>query len=281
MREKYWAKAKDNKEKAKEQIAFINKNYSKETKETVEQTKIYSGPLIGIDWTDNNFIETHSVSSLRSRYSKYFLLDMDTISALFYIKNNLQDIDSQITILNFASFTNPGGKFIEGSNAQEECLCHNSNLYNVLKEFGDSYYKKNRNHIAINRQLYSDRAIYSPNIIFNTNDKKTFVTANVITCAAPFWRAAQEKGVEAIENQLVFAQRIEFIRKIAEWYNTDIFILGAWGCGVFGQDPELVASLFNYIFSRTSIRTIVFAVPSSLNPENYEAFDKCIKSREI
>lgn len=237
--------------------------------------------MLGIDWTDNSFRDVHYISLSQPRYAKYFLLDMDTINALFFIKNNLENIDAQITILNFASFTNPGGKFLEGSNAQEECLCHNSNLYNVLKSFEKTFYKTNRNSQKINSWLFSDRALYSPNIVFHTNDKKNFTEANVITCAAPYWSAAQKNGIEKIENQLVFAQRIEFVRKIAEWQGTDILILGAWGCGVFGQDPEIVASLFNYIFSRTSIRTIVFAVPSSLNPENYEAFDKHIKSREI
>lgn len=281
MKENYWAKAKDNKIRAKEQVSFMDENYSKEIQETVKQTKAYSGLLEEIDWTDNGFIEAHYISSSRPRYARYFLLDMDTINALFYIKENLQDINSQVTILNFASFTSPGGKFIEGSNAQEECLCHNSNLYNVLREFENSFYKGNKERITINRQLYSDRALYSPNIIFHTDDKKIFTTADVITCAAPFWRAAKNNGAYEIENQLVLAQRMEFIRKIAEWNDADVLILGAWGCGVFGQDPKLVASLFNYIFSRTLIRTVVFAVPSSLNPKNYAAFDECIKNREF
>lgn len=274
MKENYWARAKDNKEKAREQMHFMEKNYFDCIKDSVNRTKTYAENWACLDWTRHN---------PSFQIPKYFLLDMDTIQVLFFIKKNLPDWDSsEVTILNFASFTSPGGKFIEGSNAQEECLCHASNLYNILKNFENEYYKDNRNAIAINRQLYVDRALYTPDVLFHDIDRKIFTTANVITCAAPFWEKAKEQGVTKIENDLVLSQRMNFIKEIAESNNTDILILGAWGCGVFGQNPKTVASFFNFIFSRpSSIRTVVFAVPSFLNPDNYKAFDECIKNREI
>lgn len=272
MKENYWAKAKDNKIRAKEQVSFMDENYSDCIKDSVNRTKIYSGSWTCLDWTH-----------YYPKTPKYFLLDMDTVQALFFIKENLSDLDSsEVTILNFASFTSPGGKFTEGSNAQEECLCHASNLYNILKNFENEYYEDNKNTVAINRQLYTDRALYTPDVLFNDIDRKTFTTANIITCAAPFWERAKEKDVTKIENDLILSQRMHFIKEIAEYNNTDILILGAWGCGVFGQAPKTVASLFDFVFSRTSsIKTVVFAVPSSLNPENYAAFDECIKNREF
>ena len=58
----------------------------------------------------------------------------DTVTALEQYR------DGRTAILNFASYKHPGGKFLDGSMAQEESLCHASFLYNVLREFKDTYY---------------------------------------------------------------------------------------------------------------------------------------------
>ena len=57
--------------------------------------------------------------------------EIDSVGAIFkYI--NINEITA---VLNFASYNNPGGNFINGSKAQEECLCHESYLYNVLRKY--------------------------------------------------------------------------------------------------------------------------------------------------
>ena len=61
----------------------------------------------------------------------------------------IKDIFNNIGILNFASYKNPGGMFLRGSTAQEEALCHESTLYNVLIKFNDTYYKSNRENIPL------------------------------------------------------------------------------------------------------------------------------------
>lgn len=50
--------------------------------------------------------------------------------------------DHKIAVLNFASYVQPGGEFLTGSIAQEECLCHESFLYNVLSRMTDFYSNK-------------------------------------------------------------------------------------------------------------------------------------------
>ena len=265
MKENYWAKVKDNKEKAKEQVRFMEKNYSDCIKDSINRTKTYAGNWACLDWTRHN-------PSFQT--PKYFLLDMDTIQALFFIKKNLPDWDSsEVTILNFASFTSPGGKFIEGSNAQEECLCHASNLYNILKNFENEYYKDNRNAVAINRQLYVDRALYTPDVLFHDIDKKFFTAANVITCAAPNYTVYKEKSDNDILYDEVLRSRIKYVLDIARDNEQKILILGAFGCGVFGNDPTKVATIFKSLLRNYKFEKVIFAIPHT-NNGNYEAFKK-------
>lgn len=184
-----------------------------------------------------------------------------------YAKN----IPSNIAVLNFASYKHPGGMFMEGSIAQEEALCHESFLYNVLSEC-PSYYDYNKRYL--NRALYKNRALYSPDIIFERDN--TSVYCNVITCAAPNKAAAQKyQNVSDEENAKVLRSRINFILKIAADNKTDTLILGAFGSGVFGQSAKEVASIFKDLLENkfsNAFDKIVFAVPSGNG--NLEAFQE-------
>lgn len=146
---------------------------------------------------------------------------------------------NKVTLLNFASYKNPGGKFLDGSSAQEESICHKSNLYNVLSsEKLKEYYEWNNLHK--NKALYKNRALYTPDIIFDNAYK-----IDVITCAAPNFSAASKyMSVTEEENSKVLKDRIDFLLNVISEFNTDTLILGAWGCGVFGQNPAEVARLF-------------------------------------
>ncbi|MBO6243022.1 MAG: TIGR02452 family protein, partial [Clostridia bacterium] len=126
-----------------------------------------------------------------------------------------------------------------------------------------------------NKNLYTDRALYTPDVIFNKDNK--IVQADIITCASPNWTAARKWNVSQVENTLVLAQRIQFIKEIAENETVDVLILGAWGCGVFGQNPRTVARLFDFIFRETDIKNIIYAIPGGLNSDNFKAFDECIR----
>ena len=126
------------------------------------------------------------------------LWDTDSVTALFRLRKTYPD--KRIAVLNFASYKEPGGRFLDGSSAQEESLCHQSTLYEaLLKEI--NFYSWNNQHK--NRSLYKNRAIYSRDIRFfdkdflpaNTTPADALahsVLADVITCAAPNKYAAQK-----------------------------------------------------------------------------------------
>jgi uncharacterized protein (TIGR02452 family) len=163
-------------------------------------------------------------------------------------------------ILNFASATHPGGGYIRGANAQEECLCRSSILYNVLEKFTDKFY-------VPNRQLdlrYTDTMMYTPNVEFFKDDYGNTIPSkniNVLTAAAPNNRT---KWLSDDVLRSIFLKRIEMVFSIAIKHGNKNIILGAWGCGAFGCDPEVVAQCFKQIIEDSTeamyFENIVFAV---------------------
>jgi len=195
---------------------------------------------------------------IQERPSFYFV-NTDSVTAAAVSHSNRR------AMLNFASYLNPGGGFLNGATAQEEMLCRESYLYNILSHL-DMYYVENG--LRKSRHLYADRAIYSPRVRFIRGDQS--FRCDVITCAAPNKKAAMRNGVTSDMNDEALIRRIQFIRDIAEDQRVESLILGAFGCGVFGQNPNDVADAFKFVFNTTAVKNIVMAVPGE--GENVEAF---------
>ncbi len=175
----------------------------------------------------------------------------------------------RLAVMNFASYRHAGGGFINGAVAQEEAICHSSFLYNILREFPE-YYKWNEANY--NRGLYMNRALYSPEVYFFGDNYESFVSADVITCAAPNRSVMLGKGrFTEEENEEALKDRIRFIRDICDTEGVDILIAGAYGCGVFAQKAETVACAFREVFGDTKVKEVVFAVPPD---KNYAAFER-------
>ena len=232
------------KEKAIAHTDRMARKYRKEIEASIASTVIYGGPLAMPELN----VETKTPVSA--------FMNTDTVSAL------LSHHEGKTAVLNYASYKNPGGGFLNGSMAQEEALCHESVLYNVISTFED-YYSWNKAHN--NHSLYEDRMLYSPDIVFERPGKA--VKADVITCAAP--NASAYSGRRE-DNKNVLIARARFIKAAAEAHDIDTIILGAYGCGVFGQNPREVAAAFLGVFADTSIKKVVYAVPGT--DENARVF---------
>jgi uncharacterized protein (TIGR02452 family) len=165
--------------------------------------------------------------------------------------------------LNFASARHPGGGFLSGARAQEESLARSSGLYACLE--GDPMYAW---HEAHRNPLYTDYAIYSPDVpIFRADSgdflEESFVCA-FITCPAVNARVALERDPgcrPAIRTTM--ARRIERVLAIAAAHGHTQIILGAWGCGAFGNDPQEIAMLFRAAMGgpyRGTFTEVVFAI---------------------
>lgn len=219
---------------------------------SVDNSEIISGPDI---------IDAPPVNAVNIKLEYW---DLDTVSAIF---NASRHNNCNIWALNFASYKNPGGMFIQGSSAQEESLCRESFLYNVLSNnrFKD-YYGWNRKNL--NGGLYTNRMIISPNVFFmrDINERPYIATSNVITCAAPNYSVGLKYGrFSKEENDIVMENRIRFILSVladGRINTNDTLIIGAFGCGVFRQDPEMVSQLWSkYLYMLRKECKVVFAVP--------------------
>ncbi len=197
-------------------------------------------------------------------HSSIVLEEADTVTAI------KKHSPKRVCALNFASHKQPGGMFMEGSSAQEESLCHASILYNVLSRL-QPYYDENKTRL--NRSLYTNRGLYTPDVLFVSDDKE--YRADVITCAAPNKTAAQKYcAVSDEENSMVLRDRIDFMLGIAAQAQPEVLILGAYGCGVFGQNPIEVATAFKELLNgkyKDVFPMIVFAIPD-MSGANYRSF---------
>jgi uncharacterized protein (TIGR02452 family) len=148
--------------------------------------------------------------------------------------------------LNFASATTPGGGFLSGARAQEECLARCSGLYACLA--GNPMYGFHR---ARRDALYSDYAIYSPDVpVFRSEDPAGILLdepwlCSFITCPAVNAKALLDYAPErAAEIVPAMRARVDKVLTLAAAHGHTDVVLGAWGCGAFGNDGQSIATLF-------------------------------------
>lgn len=132
--------------------------------------------------------------------------------------------------------------------AQEESLARATGLYPCISQMM-AMYEKNRYYGSC---LYLDDMIYSPQVpvIRDDNDEllnKAFLIS-ILTAPAVNAGAVRNKGkkqeIKQIESTML--QRTEKLLSVAAVNNYQVLVLGAWGCGVFKNNPDDVARYFHY-----------------------------------
>ncbi|RAJ79013.1 uncharacterized protein (TIGR02452 family) [Chitinophaga dinghuensis] len=172
----------------------------------------------------------------------------------------------KVGCLNFASAKNPGGGFLGGAVAQEESLALSSSLYSTLMANFDMY-EYNRNRPTM---LYSDHMIWSPDVVFFRNDDGELLEqpyhVSVVTSPAVNVGAILNVRPEELPfAETVMLQRMDKVLALMYHAGMDHLLLGAWGCGVFRNDPRKIAAYFaTYLapggkYSRC-FKSVVFAV---------------------
>jgi len=168
-----------------------------------------------------------------------------------------------VACLVFASAKNPGGGFRTGAQAQEESIARASALHACLESVPEFYAFHREQHDL----RYSDRVIYSPAVPVFRDDQGALLEdpypVSFLTCAAPNLSAIlRDQPGDAGTVPDVLAARAGRVLRIAAACGHRTVVLGAWGCGVFGNDPATVAAAFADQVARTGgwFDRIVFPV---------------------
>ncbi len=185
---------------------------------------------------------------------------------------------NEVLCLNFASAKNPGGGFLGGAQAQEESLARSSGLYNTLLAQPNFYAFHRQQHDL----LYSHRMIYSPHVpVFKNDAGDTLEPYNAafITCAAPNAGAISTNQAHSTHLiPVVLEERGKLVLGLAALKNHTCLVLGAWGCGVFRNDPQMVATVFKKLLEgqfKNVFDQVVFAVyDKSKGSPVYTAFEE-------
>ncbi|MDT7783001.1 MAG: hypothetical protein QOF58_1420 [Pseudonocardiales bacterium] len=171
-------------------------------------------------------------------------------------------LGGDIAALVFASARNPGGGFLNGAQAQEESVARSSALYPCLLAAGDFY----RYHRAHEDLTYSDRVIYSPRVPVFRDDKGKLLDepypVSFLTAAAPNRSAIvrNQPEREAGIPDALFGRATRVLH-VAAAHGHRRLVLGAWGCGVFGNEPQVVAETFREVLRENRFFDhVVFAV---------------------
>lgn len=264
-------------------IDFVTTKFSGPTLRAQMSTRIISDPE---DFRGEKYYDSPAIIKVTNR---------DTFTAAKEYANIINSANEGfVGVLNFASSTNPGGGVTKGSTAQEECLCRCSNLYLTLyqEKCIREYYNVNKKYMT---NLGSDAIIYSRNVyVFKDKDYnmlpvKDRFYVDVLTCAAPNLREnprnqynsdASEEKLTLTDEELynIHVKRARNILNVAIKNEDDYLILGAFGCGAFRNNPEIVAKAYKDVLQdyMYCFKVIDFAIIDGKYSNNYGIFKRIL-----
>ena len=248
----------DRKATAKETLEIMNRGTYETRGRTVDIMKQHRASV------DNSLLFTpEQAETLAATYAKgepsgklpvMKTMDCSTVDAILRLAG---DGVADPGVLNFASAKNPGGGFLNGAMAQEESIAASSGLYHTLIRHPE-YYQNNRNCPSM---IYTNHAIYSPEVVFFRNGRFELleepVTASVLTLPAV------NMGQDVHTAETAMYERMKLALALFVQMNHRHLILGAYGCGVFRNDPYKIACWWKELLTgyfADTFDTVVFAV---------------------
>lgn len=188
------------------------------------------------------------------------VLPKDTVSCL------IDTGEGDVCILNMASQKRPGGGVRNGARAQEEALFRCSNLHHSIS--ADFY------PLGMNEALYTEGSIFFKDKDYNLIQP---IKTDVITIAAV---NLNNYFPTKEEYEKITKQKIRLMLSVPKQNGIKTLILGAWGCGVFKNDPKIMSQFFKeVIFDEgfgLGFEKIIFGIINDHNSvgNNYQIFSE-------
>ncbi len=153
-----------------------------------------------------------------------------------------RESSGHIACLNFASAKNPGGGFLNGSQAQEESLARASALYACIQP-QQAHYQEGRSCSTL---LYTDSMLFSPAVPVFRDDSDSLIEPYEVSFITSAAVNASRKNANPKSGKIrkTMMRRFEKVLAISVIHGVDTLVLGAWGCGVFRNEPAVIADCF-------------------------------------
>ncbi|CAF9928879.1 MAG: hypothetical protein GOMPHAMPRED_005241 [Gomphillus americanus] len=197
-----------------------------------------------------------------------------------------------VCILNMASPLRPGGGVLNGATSQEEFLCARTTLLPSLKE---SFYR-----------LPEVGGVFTHDVLVFRNSRPLHDSLGGISVAERFWvdvisaamlRFPHLQGEEgenkrwSTEDRIVAEAKMRAVLRIASHHGIKKLVLGAWGCGAYGNPVYDVAEAWKKVLTRhqnnhkkeeedvwVSIEEVVFAISNRTMADEFASvFDKLVE----
>jgi len=199
-------------------------------------------------------------------YSKKFDPSTITVKPTDTITTALKlDGEGRTCILNMASNKRPGGGVESGAVAQEECLFRCTDLF---KTVDDIYYP-----------LGFDEAVYTTDVmIVKDKDYNLIETPVYVDCITMAAINLNKYQLSRPSYEGITRDKINMMLNLAEAHKCENLVLGAWGCGVYKNDPNYISNVFMSVIRKGgyNFKKIVFGVINDDNSvdNNYEIFKR-------
>lgn len=210
--------------------------------------------------------------------TKVRVISADTIDAALALPTSASS--KPPCILNMANATIAGGGFKHGALAQEEALCYRTSLYRTLK--------------LRHYPLADKEGIYSPQILIiresmkdghgllDLREPKNLAVLSVISVAAVCQPSLSstllgDKKYSNNSDRRLMQEKIRLMLRMAIRHKHTQLVLGAFGCGAFGNPCEEVAEMFLKVLTETEFQggwweEVVFAVLDDGRGSNLKVF---------
>ena len=205
------------------------------------------------------------------------VIEVTNESTLAAVRRLIADGHADVLCLNFASAKNPGGGFLGGAETQEENLAKSSGLYPCIAQKMGMYEANRRERFC----AYLDDMIYSPKVPVFRDDDYDYLDAavevSIVTAPAVNHGAVARNDPDRVgELAGIMSRRIELLLALAHFHGHKVLVLGAWGCGVFGNNPAHIARWFHQALDgpyRNVFERVVFAVLDQRSNGTFAAYD--------
>ncbi|MEK7340209.1 MAG: TIGR02452 family protein, partial [Verrucomicrobiota bacterium] len=209
------------------------------------------------------------------------VINEDTIDVALELKNE----GYNPVAMNMANENHPGGGAERGAAAQEESLFRRSNYHESLCLTENPHLK---NQMSNGYHIPEKGVIYSPNVqVFRASEKEGFAfmapeTISFIAVAAYNLGSLRNKiDPHSQAYAIGMKEKIKSFLRVAYFRGHDAVVLGALGCGAFGNDPTTIAQFFKEVLQDNEFagrfKKITFAVIDDHNGTNFQPFSKALQ----